>query len=110
MWEWHSTGYKQVNIDTTVAELLANQELYASNTYGCRLSAVIAEVQTVDGIEIVKMNVLKTNETIYVHNLSTAWTPSENVGKKYNVWGNFIGVYGDTGCMDFIGWFAKGIK
>lgn len=103
-------SYKEVNNTITVAELLANQPVYATNNYGFRVSASVAEVMTVDGEQIVKMNILKTNETIYVHNMSSKWTPGDNVGKKYNVYGNFIGEYQDTGCIEFLGWFAKGIK
>ena len=91
-------------------ELLANQSVYASNNYGFRITATVAEIINNDGDMIVKMTVNKTNETIYVHNLSTKWTPADNVGKKYNVYGNFVGTYSDTGCAEFIGWFAIGVK
>jgi L-lactate utilization protein LutB len=33
-----------------------------------------------------------------------------DIGKKYNVYGNFVGTYGDTGCCEFLGWFARVIK
>ena len=102
--------YKEINNGITVAELLANQSVYATNNYGFRISASVAEVLTVDGQQIVKMNIIKTNETVYVHNLSSKWSPSDNIGKKYNIYGNFVGEYQDTGCIEFYGWFAKGIK
>ena len=103
-----SKTYKQVNIDTTIAELQANLATYATNNYGYRLSAVVNEVNTVDGVQIVKMTVLKTNETIYMRNLSKA-DPASNIGKKYNFWCSLVGEYEDTGCLEFIGWFGKGI-
>lgn len=93
---------------TQIADLLANQAQYATNAYGFRISASVVEVSTTDdGDTIVKMTILKTNETVYVHNLSEKWSPAENIGSKYNVYGNFIGTYADTGCCEFYGWFAK---
>ncbi|MBR4905819.1 MAG: hypothetical protein IKZ44_03110 [Clostridia bacterium] len=94
---------KKIELNT----LLANQAQYASNEYGFRITASVVEVITIDGDTIVKMSMNKTNETVYVHNLSDKWTPGENVGAKYNVYGNFIGTYSDTGCCEFYGWFAK---
>ena len=90
--------------------MLANQSVYATGNYGFRITATVAEVLTVNGEQIVRMNIAKTNETVYVHNMSTKWNPSDNVGKKYNIYGNFIGEYEDTGCVEFIGWFAKSAK
>ena len=91
----------------SVADLLANQAQYASNTYGFRVTIVVAEVIDKDGDIIVKATVNKTGETVYIHNLSAKWAPADNVGGKYNVYCNFVGTYEDTGCCEFLGWFAK---
>lgn len=105
--------YREVNASgksaITIAELIAGQSVYA-NAYGIRVSAAVADVQTVDGVQLVKLTVLKTNETVYILNLSKEWKPADNIGKKYNIYGNFIGTYEETGCAYFIGWFAKSIK
>ena len=74
---------------------------------GFRITATVVEVITIDGDTIVKMTMNKTNETVYVHNLSDRWTPGDNIGAKYNIYGNFVGTYTDTGCCEFYGWFAK---
>ncbi len=91
----------------SIADLLANQTQYASNNYGFRITAIVVEVINNEGDVIVKMTNNKTNETVYVHNLSEKWAPADNVGGKYNVYCNFIGTYEDTGCAEFLGWFAK---
>lgn len=93
-----------------IDDLLANIDLYATNTYGFRISAKVVEVITVDGDTIVKMTNNKTNETLYVHKLSTEWKPEENIGSLYNIWCNFTGTYSDTGCCEFDGWFARKVK
>lgn len=100
-------SYLEIPSKITLDVLLANQTQYASNDYGFRITATVVEVITIDGDTIVKMSMNKTNETVYVHNLSDKWTPGENVGAKYNVYGNFVGSYSDTGCCEFYGWFAK---
>jgi len=89
----------------SIAELIANPTQYAGSAYGIRLTGTVVEVNTVGDDTIVKMTILKTNETVYVHALSTVWL--HTVGEKYNVYCNFIGTYGDTGCAEFYGWFAK---
>ncbi len=99
--------YMEVPKNIKIEELLANQAQYATNTYGIRITATVVEVITIDGDTIVKMTMNKSGETVYVHNLSDKWTPAENVGAKYNVYGNFVGTYSDTGCCEFLGWFAK---
>ena len=93
-----------------IDDLLANISLYATNTYGYRISAKVVEVITVDGDTIVKMTNNKTNETLYVHKLSTEWKPEENIGSLYNIWCNFTGTYADTGCCEFDGWFVRKVK
>lgn len=100
-------NYLEIPSKIKIDDLLANQAQYASNEYGFRITATVVEVITVDNDTIVKMSMNKTNETVYVHNLSDKWTPGENVGAKYNVYGNFVGTYSDTGCCEFYGWFAK---
>jgi len=102
--------YYEIPKHVTIQEMLANQTQYASNANGFRVTATVSEIIN-DGDEtIVKMTVNKTDETIYVHNLSTKWAPSDNIGKKYNVYGNFVGTYQDTGCVEFYGWFAQTAK
>ena len=100
-------NYLEIPSKIKLDDLLANQAQYASNEYGFRITATVVEVITIDNDTIVKMSMNKTNETVYVHNLSDKWTPGENVGAKYNVYGNFVGTYTDTGCCEFYGWFAK---
>lgn len=100
-------NYLEIPSKIKIDELLANKTQYASNDYGFRITATVVEVLPIDGDIIVKMSMNKTNETVYVHNLSDKWTPGENVGAKYNVYGNFVGTYTDTGCCEFYGWFAK---
>ena len=100
-------SYLEIPSKITLDVLLANQAQYANNNYGFRITATVVEVITIDGDTIVKMSMNKTNETVYVHNLSDKWAPGENVGAKYNVYGNFVGSYSDTGCCEFYGWFAK---
>lgn len=102
--------YIELPKHATIQQLLANQAQYATNGYGFRISAQVVEVLPLEGDTIVKMTILKTNETVYVHNLSGKWAPGDNVGSKYNIYCNFIGTYEDTGCCEFIGWFAKVIK
>lgn len=102
--------YLELPKHATIPQLLANQAQYATNTYGFRISAQVVEVITIDGETIVKMNILKSNETVYVRNLSDKWAPGDNIGGKYNIYCNFVGTYSDTECAEFLGWFAKVIK
>lgn len=94
----------------SIPELLANQSQYATNAYGFRIEGTVVEVLDVDGESIVKMTILKSNETVYVRNYSEKWAPGDNVGSKYRIYCNFVGTYSDTECAEFIGWFAKTIK
>ena len=100
-------SYLEIPAKIKLEDLLSNQAQYASNSYGFRITATVVEVINNDGDVIVKMTMNKTNETVYVHNMSEKWAPGENVGGKYNVYGNFTGTYSDTGCCEFIAWFAK---
>lgn len=102
--------YLELPKHATIPQLLANEAQYASNTYGFRISAQVVEVITIDGETIVKMTILKSNETVYVRNLSEKWAPGDNIGSKYNIYCNFVGTYSDTECAEFLGWFAKVIK
>ncbi len=100
--------YLEINPNgMSLSDLLANSETYAGYDYGFRITATVVEVITKDGDVIVKMTINKTNETVYVHNLSNKWAPAESIGDKYYVYCNFIGTYEDTGCAEFLGWFAK---
>lgn len=90
-----------------IDDLIANISQYASNAYGYHITARVVEVITIDGDMIVKMTINKTNETVYVHNYSEVWKPEDNVGQLYNVWGSLAGLYSDTGCLEFYGWYAK---
>ncbi len=94
----------------TIAELLADQATYASNAYGIRITATVEEVLEKDNDIIVKMTIAYTGETVYVHNFNSKWAPEENIGKKYNVYCNFAGVYEDTGCAEFYGWIVKPVN
>ena len=92
----------------TITDMLANPAQYASNGYGYRITAKVVEISEVEGDTIIKMTVHKTGETVYVHNLSEKWAPADNIGKYYNVYGNYVGTYSDTECIEFLGWFAEG--
>jgi hypothetical protein len=102
--------YIEIPKNIKIDELLANQTQYASNAYGIRITATVGEAIEIDGEQVVKMTLAKSGETVYVRNFSTKWTPGENVGGKYNIYCNFTGTYSDTGCAEFIGWFAKIVK
>ncbi len=94
----------------TIKEMLDNVSQYATNGYGFRITAKVVEVSEVDGGTIIKMTVYKSGETIYVHKLSSVMEPENNIGKYYNIYGNFVGTYEDTGCVEFLGWFAESKK
>jgi hypothetical protein len=99
--------YIEVPKNIKIEELLANQAQYATSTYGIRITATVVEAVEIDGEQVVRMTIAKSGETVYVRNFSTKWKPGDNIGGKYNVYGNFTGTYSDTGCCEFIGWFAK---
>ena len=101
---------KSGNVTYRISDLLDNLAQYANASYGVRVAATVEEIIEADGNTVVKMTVLKTGETIYVHNLCDKWTPEQNIGTKYNIWGNLMGTYGETGCCEFLGWFAKAVK
>ena len=94
----------------TIKEMLDGITQYATNGYGFRVTAKVVEVSNNGNDMIIKMTVYKSGETIYVHKLSKLMDPENNIGKYYNIYGNFVGTYEDTGCVEFLGWFAEGQK
>lgn len=103
----YDDNYLELNRDLNTTEFLANMEKYATSAYGYRINAETVEAITDGEYSYIKMTLKKTGETVYVLNLSSKWAPHENIGKDYRVYGNCIGTYEDTGCLLFIGWFAK---
>ena len=102
--------YLELPKHASIPQLLSNQAQYATNAYGFRIEGSVVEVINIDGETIVKMTILKSNETVYVRNLSEKWAPGDNIGSKYRIYCNFVGTYEDTECAEFLGWFAKVIK
>ena len=98
---YYKKNYFEIPADLSVSDLLANPSQYSGNTIGIRISAVVGEVVTVDGIQLVKATLMKTNETVYVWNIGGKWEPDKNIGAKYNLYCNFVGTYEDTGCAEF---------
>ncbi len=90
-----------------IADILGNLTEYAGGKYGFRISATVVDVFEQGGDTVVKMVIEKTGETVYVRNYSETWRPTDNIGGKYNVYCNLVGTYENTGCCEFIGWFAK---
>ena len=103
----YDDNYLEINRDITLTELLADLDKYATSAYGYRINAETVEIIQDGDYTCVKMTLKKTGETVYVLNLSSKWTPQDNIGKDYRVYCNCIGTYKDTGCALFIGWFAK---
>ncbi len=102
----YSKKYKEVNSHITMQEILADLGTYAGNEYGFRIIATVNEIIQDGNNSYVKMTIAKTNEVVYVRNMSTKWTPQDNIGGKYRIYCNLIGTYGDTGCAEFLGWFS----
>lgn len=107
--KWYNKGskYIEINRKTMLTEILASLDTYSGNEYGFRLTGTVSEIINEGDMTIIKMTLVKTNEIVYVQNFSSKWTPQDNIGGKYNVYGNLVGTYQDTGCALFIGWFAK---
>ncbi len=105
-----SKKYYEVPKNITIAELLADPAQYASNECGFRITAIVEETLEKDNDVIVKMIINDSGETVYVYNFNTKWAPDESIGKKYNVYCNYAGINGDTGCAEFYGWFAQPVK
>ena len=105
------SGYKEINgsdkrYSITIPEMLANEGVYATNSYGYRIFATVQEVIEEEDATYVKMVAAKTNEIIYVKNMSAKWQPKDNVGSKYRLYCNYIGTYKDTGSVLLLGWFC----
>ena len=102
--------YKEVNRGITIPELLADLGTYATNNYGFRIIGNVNEVINDGDKVIVKMTIVKTNEVVYVRNMSSKWAPQDQIGGKYRIYCNLVGTYQDTGCAEFIGWFVYNQK
>lgn len=106
--KYYNKKYIEINYnDKEIANILGNLTEYAGGKYGFRLTATVEEVFAQDGDAVVKMVIDKTGETVYVRNYSETWRPADNIGGKYYVYCNLIGTYENTGCCEFIGWFAR---
>lgn len=107
----NSKKYKEIGSGgkyLTLAELLAQPSTYSGNAYGLRVTAKVAEViQGEDGYSYVKATLAGSSEVVYVIDLVGNWNPSSNVDKTYNIYGNFLGTYEDTGSALFCGFFAR---
>ena len=90
----------------SVADLLADPALYASDKYGYSFSATVEEIVERDGERLVRMTIPSTGETVYVYNLSEKWAPEGSIGETFKLWCSFIGVDEPTGCGAFAAWFA----
>lgn len=104
----YSKKYKEVNSHITMQEILADLGTYAGNEYGFRIIATVNEVIEDGDTTYVKMTIARTNEVVYVRNMSAKW--EHNIGSKYRIYCNLVGTYGDTGCAEFIGWFVYNAK
>ena len=66
------------------------------------MTAKVAEViQGEDGYSYVKATLAGSSEVVYVIDLVGNWNPSSNVDKTYNIYGNLLGTYEDTGSALF---------
>ena len=104
-------GYREINgsdkkVTISIPEMLANPTVYATNNYGYRIFATVQEVIEEEDAMYVKMTAAKTNEVIYVKNMSAKWMPKDNIGSKYCMYCNYIGTYKDTDSILLIGWFC----
>lgn len=91
----------------SIATLMANISTYANADYGLRITAKVVDVtQTEEGYSVVRMTLAGSGETVYVINLSEKWSPESNIGKSYNLYGNFLGVYTDGTSPYFCAFFA----
>ncbi len=107
----YKKNYKEIGSSLAVSALLANQSTYASNDYGFRVRAKVAEViQGEDGYSYVRMTLLGSGEVIYVINLSEKWTPGNNINGDYRLYGNFLGTYQETGSALFAATLAYNNK
>ncbi len=102
--------YKEINRHITMSEILADLGTYAGNNYGFRIIGTVNEIITDGDKTYVKMTLAKTNEVVYVRNMSAKWAPQDNIGGKYRIYCNLVGTYQDTGCAEFLGWFVYNSK
>lgn len=103
-------SYKEIGSSKkylTIPSLMANVGTYATADYGFRLTGKVVEVAlSEDGYSVVRMTVVGSGETVYVINLSEKWTPENNIGGSYNLYGNFLGTYEDGTSPYFAAFFA----
>lgn len=103
-------SYKEIGSSKkylTISSLMANSSTYATSDYGFRLTAKVVEVAlNEEGYSVVRMTLAGSGETVYVINLSEKWTPENNIGGSYNLYGNFLGTYEDGTSPYFAVFFA----
>lgn len=103
-------SYKEIGSSKkylTISSLMANSATYAGADYGFRLTAKVVEVAlNEEGYQVVRMTLAGSGETVYVINLSEKWTPENNIGGSYNLYGNFLGTYEDGTSPYFAVFFA----
>ncbi len=103
-------SYKEIGSSKkylTISSLMANVGTYATADYGFRITAKVVEVAlNEEGYSVVRMTLAGSGETIYVINLSEKWTPENNIGGTYNLYGNFLGTYDDGTSPYFAIFFA----
>lgn len=99
-------GYKEIGKKNPLDTIVAQAGTYANGNYGFRLTAKVESVETrEDGLTYVKLT-LTTGETVYAVNLGEKWDPASNIGKKYNLYGNFLGMDADGTTPLFAIFFA----
>lgn len=103
-------SYKEIGSSKkylTISSLMANVGTYATSEYGFRLTGKVVEVAlNEEGYSVVRMTLAGSGETVYVINLSEKWTPENNIGGNYNLYGNFLGTYEDGTSPYFAIFFA----
>lgn len=103
-------SYKEIGSSKkylTISSLMANVGTYATAEYGFRLTGKVVEVAlNEEGYSVVRMTLAGSGETVYAINLSEKWTPENNIGGSYNLYGNFLGTYEDGTSPYFAVFFA----
>ena len=98
--------YKEIGTKNPISTIVAQESTYASPSWGFRITASVESVETgADGLTYVKLK-LTSGETVYAINYGERWSPASNVGKKYNLYGNFLGMYEDGSSPLFAIYFA----
>lgn len=88
-----SKTYIEIGTKNPITKFMEDQGTYANGNYGFRITATVESASTgEDGVMYVKLK-LASGETAYAMNLGDRWNPTENIGKKYNLYGNFLGTY-----------------